>query len=79
MTDEAFLEAVLSFMTSIPTADIYQEKAWQQARGWAAGGCKLGCAGRAGGRSSGGLHTGFHRLQQWPAVERCSPPTHAVH
>lgn len=34
MTDEAFLEAVLSFMTSIPTADIYQEKPWQQVGWW---------------------------------------------
>lgn len=30
MTDEAFLEAALSFMTSIPTADVYQDRPWRQ-------------------------------------------------
>lgn len=60
MTDEAFLEAVLSFMTSIPTADIYQEKAWQQVRGRPAGGCKLGWEGRAGqGKEQWRMHTGL--------------------
>lgn len=30
MTDEAFLEALLAFMTSIPTADVYQDRPWRQ-------------------------------------------------
>ena len=30
MTDEAFLEAMLSFMTSIPADDVYQERPWRQ-------------------------------------------------
>lgn len=30
MTDEAFLEAVLSFLTSVPAGDIWQDKAWQE-------------------------------------------------
>ena len=29
MTDEAFLEALLTFMNSLPTADIWQDRAWQ--------------------------------------------------
>ena len=29
MTDEAFLEALMSFVNSVPTADIWQERAWQ--------------------------------------------------
>jgi hypothetical protein len=29
MTDEAFLEALLSFITSIPTADVRQDRAWR--------------------------------------------------
>jgi hypothetical protein len=30
MTDEAFLEALLSFITSIPTADVAQDRPWRQ-------------------------------------------------
>ncbi len=30
MTDEAFLEALLSFINSLPTADIWQDRAWQE-------------------------------------------------
>jgi hypothetical protein len=30
MTDEAFLEALLSFVTSIPTADVQQDRPWRQ-------------------------------------------------
>ena len=30
MTDEAFLEALLSFISSLPTADIWQDRAWQE-------------------------------------------------
>lgn len=30
MTDEAFLEALLSFVNSLPTADIWQDRAWQE-------------------------------------------------
>lgn len=30
MTDEAFLEAVLSFLSSLPTGDIWQDKGWQE-------------------------------------------------
>lgn len=29
-TDEAFLEALLSFFTSIPTADVHQDRPWRQ-------------------------------------------------
>ena len=55
MTDEAFLEAVLSFMTSIPTADIYQEKPWQQ----------VGSGGGAGRRAQG------QRAGAWLKVHGC--------
>jgi hypothetical protein len=30
MTDEAFLEALLSFINSLPIADIWQDRAWQE-------------------------------------------------
>ena len=30
MTDEAFLEALLSFTTSVPTADIWQDRGWRE-------------------------------------------------
>ena len=30
MTDESFLEALMSFVSSVPTADIWQERAWQE-------------------------------------------------
>eukprot|EP00887_Chlorella_sp_A99_P007742 scaffold20.g7742.t1 len=30
LTDEAFLEALLSFMTSIPTADVSQDRPWRE-------------------------------------------------
>ena len=30
MTDEAFLEALLSFITSIPAADVHQDRPWRQ-------------------------------------------------